>query len=51
MRGRGLHWSVKAGVIKSIFSYRKVSYKGLAKNQAQLFSLFGFGNLMLARPC
>jgi IS5 family transposase len=29
--------------------HRKARYKGLAKNTAQLFSLFGFANLMLAR--
>lgn len=29
--------------------HRKTRYKGLAKNTAQLFSLFGFANLMLAR--
>ncbi|SIN63711.1 transposase, IS5 family [Vreelandella aquamarina] len=28
-------------VIKNLFGYRKVRYKGLARNQAQLFSLFG----------
>ena len=26
-------------------------YKGLAKNQAQLFSLFGLANLLLAMRC
>ena len=25
--------------------YRKVRYKGMAKNQGQLFSLFGLANL------
>ena len=28
-------------VIKNLFGYRKVRYKGLARNQARLFSLFG----------
>tara|TARA_R110001606_G_scaffold290230_1_gene438200 strand:+ start:1012 stop:1128 length:117 start_codon:yes stop_codon:yes gene_type:complete len=28
-----------------------VRYKGLAKNQAQLFSLFGLVNLVLAMRC
>ena len=28
-------------VIKNLFGYRKVRYKGLAKKRAQLFSLFG----------
>lgn len=36
-------------VIKNLFRHRKARYKGLAKNTAQLFSLFGFANLMLAR--
>lgn len=38
-------------VIKNLFSYRKVRYKGLAKNQAQLFTLFALGNLVLAGRC
>ncbi|GED47304.1 MULTISPECIES: IS5 family transposase [Halomonadaceae] len=38
-------------VIKNLFGYRKVRYKGLAKNQAQLFSLFGLANLVLATRC
>jgi len=36
-------------VIKNLFHHRKTRYKGLAKNTAQLFILFGFANLMLAR--
>jgi IS5 family transposase len=36
-------------VIKNLFRHRKVRYKGLAKNTAQLFSLFGLANLVLAR--
>jgi len=36
-------------VVKNLFSHRKARYKGLAKNTAQLFTLFGFANLMLAR--
>jgi IS5 family transposase len=36
-------------VVKNIFLHRKTRYKGLAKNTAQLFSLFGFANLVLAR--
>ena len=35
--------------VKNLFSQRKARYKGLSKNTAQLFSLFGFANLMLAR--
>jgi IS5 family transposase len=36
-------------VVKNLFRHRKTRYRGLAKNEAQLFSLFGFANLMLAR--
>jgi IS5 family transposase len=36
-------------IVKNMFKYRKVRYKGLAKNEAQLFTLFGLSNLMLAR--
>lgn len=36
-------------VVKNLFMYRKTRYKGMAKNTAQLFSLFGLANLLLAR--
>lgn len=36
-------------VVKNLFKHRKTRYKGLAKNTAQLFSLFAFANLVLAR--
>ena len=36
-------------VIKNLFKHKKVRYKGLAKNEAQLFSLFGLANLVIAR--
>jgi IS5 family transposase len=36
-------------VIKQRFGHRKVRYRGLAKNQAQLYTLFGLANLVLAR--
>lgn len=36
-------------VVKNLFQHRKTRYKGLAKNTAQLFSLFAFANLVLAR--
>jgi IS5 family transposase len=36
-------------VVKNLFRHRKTRYRGLEKNTAQLFSLFGFANLMLAR--
>jgi len=35
--------------IKNLFGHRKVRYKGRTKNTAQLFSLFGLANLVLAR--
>ena len=36
-------------VIKCHFGYRKVRYRGLAKNAAQVFSLLALANLYLAR--
>ena len=36
-------------VIKVRFNHRKARYRGLEKNTAQLFSLFGLANLMLAK--
>ncbi len=36
-------------VVKNLFGHRKTRYRGLAKNTAQLFSLFGLANLVLAR--
>ena len=36
-------------VIKNLFRHRQARYKGLAKNEAQLFSLFGLANLVIAR--
>src|SRR5664279_3835784 len=36
-------------VIKNLFRHKKVRYKGLAKNQAQLLSLFGLANLVIAK--
>jgi IS5 family transposase len=36
-------------VIKNLFRHKKVRYKGLAKNTAQLFSLFGLANLVIAK--
>lgn len=36
-------------VIKNRFGHRKVRYRGLAKNEAQLFALFGMANLLLAQ--
>jgi len=34
-------------VVKNLSQHRKTRYKGLAKNTAQLFTLFGFANLVL----
>lgn len=36
-------------VVKNLFRHRKVRYKGLAKNTAQLFMLFGLANLVIAK--
>ena len=36
-------------VIKNLFRHRKVRYKGMAKNTAQMFSLFGLANLVIAK--
>ena len=36
-------------VIKNLFGHRKARYRGLAKNGAQLHTLFGLANLVLAR--
>jgi transposase, IS5 family len=37
-------------VLKNLFHHKKARYKGLAKNEAQLYSLFGLINLVIARP-
>jgi IS5 family transposase len=36
-------------IIKNIFRLKKVRYRGLAKNTAQLFTLFGLANLLIAK--
>ncbi|WP_292295112.1 IS5 family transposase [Marivita sp.] len=36
-------------VVKRQFGYMKTRYRGLAKNRAQLFTLFALGNLFLVR--
>jgi IS5 family transposase len=36
-------------IIKNRFGQKKARYKGLAKNQSQLFSLFGLANLIIAK--
>jgi IS5 family transposase len=35
-------------VVKCLFKHRKTRYRGLAKNNAQLFTLFGFAKRVLA---
>jgi IS5 family transposase len=37
------------GVIRRPFGHVKTRYRGLAKNRAQLFTLFAPGNLFLVR--
>ena len=46
VRARGEH---AFHVVKNLFGHRKVRYRGLANNEAQLFSLFGLANLVLAQ--
>jgi IS5 family transposase len=36
-------------VVKNLFGYRKVRYRGLSKNAAQLHTLFALANLVLAK--
>jgi IS5 family transposase len=36
-------------IIKNIFGLKKVRYKGLAKNTAQLYTLFALANLLITR--
>ena len=36
-------------IVKRQFGYRKTRYRGLAKNRAQIFTLFALGNLFLVR--
>ena len=36
-------------VVKNLFHFKKVRYKGLAKNTAQLHTLFGLANLVIAK--
>ena len=37
------------GIIKNLWGYRKVRYRGLAKNTAHLFTLFALANFQLVR--
>ena len=36
-------------VIKNLFKHRKARYRGLAKNNAQLFALFGFASMVFPK--
>lgn len=36
-------------IIKNIFKYRKVRYRGISKNLAQLYSLFALANLVIVK--
>ncbi|MGE0315929.1 MAG: IS5 family transposase [Lautropia sp.] len=36
-------------VVKNLFGHRKTRYRGIAKNESQLFTLFGLSNLVRAR--
>ena len=36
-------------IVKNLFRHRKTRYKGLPKNKAHLFMLFGLGNLVIAK--
>jgi IS5 family transposase len=36
-------------IVKNLFGHKKVSYKGLAKNRARMFSLFALANLVIAK--
>ena len=37
------------GIIKHLWGYRKVRYRGLAKNAAQMFTLFALANFYMVR--
>jgi IS5 family transposase len=36
-------------LVKNLFGFKKVRYKGLAKNEAQLYTLFALANLVIAK--
>ena len=36
-------------IVKNVFGMKKVRYRGLFKNTAQLFALFGLANLLIAK--
>ena len=37
-------------VVKNLFKHRKVRYRGLTKNTAQLHTFFALANLVIAKP-
>jgi len=41
--------SIRSTSSRTLFHYKKVRYKGLAKNTAQLHTLFALANLMIAK--
>ena len=36
-------------VVENLFRHKKLRYRGLAKNTAQLYSLFALANLVIAK--
>ncbi len=36
-------------IVKNLFGHKKVSYRGLAKNWARMYSLFALANLVIAK--
>lgn len=54
-RAEQLKASIRAKVehpfhlVKNLFGFKKARYRGLAKNTAQLFTLFGLANLLIAK--
>lgn len=36
-------------VVKNLFRHRKVRYKGMSKNEGQMFTLLGLANLVIAK--
>jgi IS5 family transposase len=57
--GQGKSWSKRRPacakvehcfhLVKCLFKHRKTRYRGLSKNGDQLFTLFGFANMVVAR--
>ena len=36
-------------IVKNLFKHRKVRYRGIKKNEAQLHTLFALANLVIAK--